>query len=277
MDTILVVNAGSSSVKFQVFAVEGERQLRAADQGPDRRHRQPAAPARQRRRGDSSWPTATYPIEASSRRSGGDAAPPAHGCATNVGSTRWPSATASCMAARTMTGRCWSTTAWSPRLERYRPLAPLHQPHNLAPIRSMLARLPGRCRRSPASTPPSTAATARSPTITRFRISFYAEGVRRYGFHGLSYEYIAQRLPQIAPDIAKGRVIVAHLGSGASMCALQGRAQRREHAWASPRWTGCRWARGPGQLDPGVVLYLMSEKGMTRRRRCRTFSTAIAA
>ena len=58
---------------------------------------------------------------------------------------------------------------------------------------------------------------------------FYQEGVRRYGFHGLSYEYIASRLPELAPDIAQGRVVVAHLGSGASMCAINGRQERREH------------------------------------------------
>ncbi len=90
----------------------------------------------------------------------------------------------------------------------------------------------------------------------------HAEGVRRYGFHGLSYEYIAKTLPQVAPEIAKGRVIVAHLGSGASMCALKGDAASRA-PWGSPRSTGCPWERARGRLDPGVVLYLISEKGMS--------------
>ncbi len=103
----------------------------------------------------------------------------------------------------------------------------------------------------------------------------HAEGVRRYGFHGLSYEYIAKRLPQVAPEIAGGRVIVAHLGSGASMCASRPAAASRA-PWALPRSTGSPMGTRPGQLDPGVVLYLMAEKGMSRHPRCRTFSIAIA-
>ena len=72
-------------------------------------------------------------------------------------------------------------------------------------------------------------------------------GVQRYGFHGLSYEYIASALPTVAPDVADGRVIVAHLGSGASLCAIKG-----GKAWtarsASPRWTDCAWARVRARL-----------------------------
>jgi acetate kinase len=90
----------------------------------------------------------------------------------------------------------------------------------------------------------------------------HAEGVRRYGFHGLSYEYIARTLPQIAPDIAKGRVIVAHLGSGASMCALKdGRSV--ESTMGFTALDGLPMGTRPGQIDPGVVLYLISEKGMS--------------
>ena len=100
--------------------------------------------------------------------------------------------------------------------------------------------------------------------------SFYKEGVRRYGFHGLSYEYIAQRLPQVAPDIAKGRVIVAHLGSGASMCALSN-GRSVESTMGFTALDGLPMGTRPGQLDPGVVLYLIAEKGMTQQRS-RTFS-----
>ena len=89
----------------------------------------------------------------------------------------------------------------------------------------------------------------------------YAEGVRRYGFHGLSYEYIAGRLPDVAPDIAGGRVIVAHLGSGASMCALAGR-RSVESTLGFTALDGLPMGTRPGQLDPGVVLYLITEKGM---------------
>lgn len=86
--------------------------------------------------------------------------------------------------------------------------------------------------------------------------------MRRYGFHGLSYEYVAKALPQIAPDIANRRVIVAHLGSGASMCALnEGRSV--ESTMGFTALDGLPMGTRPGQLDPGVVLYLISEKGMS--------------
>jgi acetate kinase len=91
---------------------------------------------------------------------------------------------------------------------------------------------------------------------------FYAEGVRRYGFHGLSYEYIADRLPQVAPQVAKGRVIVAHLGSGASMCALKN-GRSVESTLGFTALDGLPMGTRPGQLDPGVVLYLIDQKGMT--------------
>jgi acetate kinase len=89
----------------------------------------------------------------------------------------------------------------------------------------------------------------------------YEEGVRRYGFHGLSYEFVAERLQQVAPDIARGRVIVAHLGSGASMCALSGGCSV-ETTMGFTALDGLPMGTRPGQLDPGVVLYLISEKGM---------------
>ena len=86
--------------------------------------------------------------------------------------------------------------------------------------------------------------------------------MRRYGFHGLSYEYVAQRLRDVAPGIAKGRVIVAHLGSGASMCAMaDGRSV--ESTMGFTALDGLPMGTRPGQLDPGVVLYLIAEKGMT--------------
>jgi acetate kinase len=128
------------------------------------------------------------------------------------------------------------------RLEQYIPLAPLHQPHNLAPIRTVMAGLPG----LPQVACFDTAFhRTHSAVADHYAIpeQFYAEGVRRYGFHGLSYEYIAGRLAEIAPDVVKKKVIVAHLGSGASMCALSAAAKASKAQWASRRWTGCRWAR----------------------------------
>jgi acetate kinase len=92
--------------------------------------------------------------------------------------------------------------------------------------------------------------------------ALYVEGVRRYGFHGLSYEYIAATLPQIAPEIAAGRVIVAHLGSGASMCAMHG-GRSVESTMGFTALDGLPMGTRPGQIDPGVVLYLAAEKGMS--------------
>jgi len=90
----------------------------------------------------------------------------------------------------------------------------------------------------------------------------YQEGVRRYGFHGLSYEYVAERLRQVAPNLAHKKVIVAHLGSGASMCALHA-GHSVESTMGFTALDGLPMGTRPGQLDPGVVLYLMSEKRMS--------------
>src|ERR1700746_511526 len=146
------------------------------------------------------------------------------------------------------------------RLEQFSSLAPLHQPNNLAPILTLLARRPELLQVACFDT-----AFHRShgPLADHYAIpeQFYREGVRRYGFHGLSYEYIAGRLPVIAPAIAKGRVIVAHLGSGASMCALaNGRSV--ESTMGFTALDGLPMGTRPGQIDPGVILYLIAEKGM---------------
>lgn len=148
-------------------------------------------------------------------------------------------------------------------LEAFIPLAPLHQPHNLAPIRRALERAP------------------ELPQVACFDTSFHRTqpdlaqmfalpadlreaGVMRYGFHGLSYEYIASRLPEIAPKAAQGKSIVLHLGNGASMCALEaGRSIASTMGFTAveglPMGTRC------GALDPGVILYLMDQRGMDAR------------
>lgn len=149
------------------------------------------------------------------------------------------------------------------RLEQFSSLAPLHQPNNLAPIRTLLARWPELLQVACFDT-----AFHRShgPLADRYAIPerFYQEGVRRYGFHGLSYEYIAGRLPELSPAIAKGRVIVAHLGSGASMCALaNGRSV--ESTMGFTALDGLPMGTRPGQIDPGVLLYLIAQKGMSAK------------
>jgi acetate kinase len=139
-------------------------------------------------------------------------------------------------------------------LRKLVPLAPLHQPYNLAAIEAVSEQLPG------------------VPQVACFDTSFHrgqaevaeviplpreicCSGVQRYGFHGLSYEYIASVLPQVAPEIAKGRVIVAHLGSGASLCALKN-GKSVDHSLGFTALDGLCMGTRPGAVDPGVILYL---------------------
>src|SRR5829696_2353270 len=134
------------------------------------------------------------------------------------------------------------------------PLAPLHQPYNLAAIEAAAERLPG------------------IPQVACFDTSFHRgqsavaeliplprelreQGLQRYGFHGLSYEYIASVLPQVAPEVANGRVIVAHLGSGASLCALKAR-KSVDSTLGFTALDGLCMSTRPGAIDPGVVLHL---------------------
>lgn len=148
-------------------------------------------------------------------------------------------------------------------LEQLIPLAPLHQPHNLKPIRLLLANRPELPQVACFDTafhhaqPPVAQAFALPTEIT-------GRGVRRYGFHGLSYEYIASVLPQYDPRAAQGCAVVLHLGNGASMCAMQGgRSVASTMGFTAldglPMGTRC------GNLDPGVVLYLMDELKMDAR------------
>lgn len=144
-------------------------------------------------------------------------------------------------------------------LERYTPLAPLHQPHNLAPIRAIRSMMPDMVQVACFDT----AFHRQHPEVAdRYAIpeQFYREGVRRYGFHGLSYEWIIHRLRKMAPQVAQGRVIAAHLGSGASMCAIQD-GLSIDSTMGFTALDGLPMGTRPGQLDPGVVLYLLN-RGM---------------
>lgn len=259
MDTILVVNAGSSSVKFQVFAVEGEGRLRRQLKGQIDGI---ASRPRLRASGASGDPLAerAYPIEAVADV---PAAMEIAGSWLRDELRIHPIA----VGHRVVHGGpdydrpVLIDHGVVARLERFVSLAPLHQPHNLAPIRSILAGFP---------TLPQVACfdtafhRTHSAVADHYAIPhrLHAEGVRRYGFHGLSYEYIAKTLPQAAPAIANGRVIVAHLGSGASMCALKA-GRSVESTMGFTALDGLPMGTRPGQLDPGVVLYLISEKGMS--------------
>ncbi|MDP3514531.1 MAG: acetate/propionate family kinase [Sulfuritalea sp.] len=157
-------------------------------------------------------------------------------------------------------------------LRGFIPLAPLHQPHNLAGIDAMSAAMPG----VPQVACFDTAFHRSQPELAQlFALprAITAEGVRRYGFHGLSYEYIAEVLPQYldaagASDRANGRVIVAHLGNGASMCAMKG----RRSAASTMGFTavdGLMMGTRTGNLDPGVLLYLMEYRQMDAKALTR--------
>jgi len=146
-------------------------------------------------------------------------------------------------------------------LDRLTPLAPLHQPQNLAPIRAIAIARPD----LPQVVCFDTAFHHTMPVVARrFALprEYEAMGVRRYGFHGLSYEYIALRLSEIAPDLATGRVIVAHLGNGASLCALD-RGRSIDTTMGFSALDGLVMGTRPGTLDPGIILYLLQERGMT--------------
>jgi acetate kinase len=259
MDTILVVNAGSSSVKFQVFSVEGEGKLRRLIKGQmDGIGSRP----RLRASGEDGEPLAdrAYPIES---------VPDIPAAMAIAGGWLRDELRINPMAVghRVVHGGPLHDEpvlidhGVVARLERFVTLAPLHQPHNLAPIRSLLANFPA----LPQVACFDTAFhRAHDAVADYYAIPYqlHAEGVRRYGFHGLSYEYVAKALAQVAPDIAKGRVIIAHLGSGASMCALKN-GRSVESTMGFTALDGLPMGTRPGQIDPGVVLYLISEKGMS--------------
>jgi acetate kinase len=259
MDTILVVNAGSSSVKFQIFAIEGEgrlrRQIKGQMDGIGTRPRLRATGASDDPMADRAYPIERVPdVPAALAVAGGwlrdemriDPIAVGHRVVHGGPDYDRPVLIDHGVVAR---------------LQRLVPLAPLHQPHNLAPIRSILSNFP---------TLPQVACfdtafhRSHGPLADYYAIphQLHAEGVRRYGFHGLSYEYVAKALVQVDPEIAKGRVIVAHLGSGASMCALNdGRSV--ESTMGFTALDGLPMGTRPGQIDPGVILYLMAEKGMS--------------
>ncbi|MGH8626118.1 MAG: acetate/propionate family kinase [Gammaproteobacteria bacterium] len=146
-------------------------------------------------------------------------------------------------------------------LKQLSPLAPLHQPHNLTGVEAARAAFPEALQVGCFDT----AFHRAHPWVNDvFAIprQLYDEGVRRYGFHGLSYEYVTRELARIAPQHAAGRVVVAHLGNGASMCAV-----RNGHSVGSTMGfsalDGLPMGTRTGQIDPGVLLYLLQDKGMS--------------
>ena len=260
MDSILVVNAGSSSIKFEIFAIAGgnlERHIKGQMDGIGTRPRLRASSHDGASLIDKSYDAKAIADVPAAMAATGD----------------WLRETANvdliAVGHRVVHGGpdynapVLIDAAVLKRLEQYNSLAPLHQPNNLAAIKLIMARRP----QLPQVACFDTAFhRTHSAVADHFAIpeAYYQEGVRRYGFHGLSYEYIAGRLREVAPDIAGGRVIVAHLGSGASMCALAG-GKSVESTMGFTALDGLPMGTRPGQIDPGVLLYLLSEKQMTAK------------
>jgi len=145
-------------------------------------------------------------------------------------------------------------------LAKLEPLAPLHQPHNLAPIRTIMKAAP----QIPQIACFDTAFHRTQSNLAQaFALPrrFAEEGVRRYGFHGLSYEFLASRLKEIAPQLASGRIVFAHLGNGASLCAVKdGRSVAATMGFTAV--DGLMMGTRCGAVDPGVILYMMQRHGM---------------
>ena len=259
MDTILVVNAGSSSVKFQVFSVEGAsglgRQMKGQVDGIGHQPRLRVRDARGVSLVDRTYPAETISDVAAGMSISGEwlreeqaISPIAVGHRVVHGGPDY-------------SGPVLIDHDVVARLAQFASLAPLHQPHNLGPIRSILNNFPN----MPQVACFDTAFhRTHGPLADHYAIpdDLYKLGIRRYGFHGLSYEYIANRLAEAAPEISHGRVIIAHLGNGASMCALRD-GLSCESTMGFTALDGLPMGTRSGQIDPGVVLYLLNERGMS--------------
>lgn len=259
-DTILVVNAGSSSIKFEAF-VEANGTLhphtRGAVEGIGTRPRLVARDAAGAVVIDETHDVADIPdapramarLGSFLRDRFGETPPTAIGHRVVHGGPDHDAPVA-------------VDDAVLDRLAAFVPLAPLHQPFNLAAIHAIRRLYPDILQVACFDT----AFHRGHPEVAnRYAIpeDLYREGVRRYGFHGLSYEYIARCLPDLGPEVAQGRVVAAHLGSGASLCAIRG-GRSVDSTMGFTALDGLPMGTRPGQLDPGIVLYLM-DKGMDAR------------
>jgi acetate kinase len=258
VDAILVVNAGSSSLKFQIFEIVGkelERRIRGQIDGIGARPRLRAATASGEVLVDRSYEQAAMRDLPAAIAEAGDWLRSLDGFVLRAIGHRvvhgGPNYAQPILLDHDILDK----------LATFQELAPLHQPNNLAPIRLAMEINP---------LVPQVACfdtafhRGHVPHTDCYALpmAFYEEGVRRYGFHGLSYEYIADRIGNEAPDIGQGRVVVAHLGSGASMCAMKA-GRSVETTMGFTALDGVPMGTRPGQMDPGVVLYLVDQKGMT--------------
>jgi acetate kinase len=255
-DAVLVLNAGSSSIKFSLFTLGDEGRptagIRGQVEGIGTAPRFEAgdpdgtvlADERVPRAGDATHEDCLRHIGDWLRDRGGDIDIAGVGHRVVHGGVHFSEPV--------LVNEAVLTT-----LDRLVPLAPLHQPHNLAAIRAVAAALPD----VPQVACFDTSFHRTQPKLAEsfgLPAEFYDRGVRRYGFHGLSYEYIALRLAEVAPEVAGGRVIAAHLGNGASMCAMaDGRSVTSTMGFTAVE--GLPMGTRTGSLDPGVVLYLLQQ------------------
>jgi len=260
---ILVVNAGSSSIKFSLFDVVDGRELRLESKGQlDGIGTQPRLRVRD-----------AQGAELADEKASAAEVPDVPAAITRVGAwlgTHLGGTLAMAVGHRVVHGGPQYATPVRvtdealAALEQLVPLAPLHQPLNLGPIRMIQARFP----HTPNVACFDTAFHRGHPEVAdRYALpeALYREGVRRYGFHGLSYEYIARTLPRVAPEVARGAVVVAHLGNGCSLCALRdGRSMDSTMGFTA--LDGVPMGTRSGQLDPGVILYLLMERGRTAKQ-----------
>jgi acetate kinase len=257
-EPILVLNAGSSSIKFSVFETRSDRSLAACAHGQVEAIGTPSARIE--------VADAEGESLASDSVEGGD-----HRAAIGV-IHAWFAAHVGSEAGfdgighRVVHGGMTYTEpvlidhTVIAALEALVPLAPLHEPHNIAGIRAVTAVAPAVLQIACFDTafhrtmPPVAQEFALPRALTK-------KGIRRFGFHGLSYEYIVSALPRVAPECARGKIVVAHLGNGASMCAI-------DHGCSRATTMGLTAADGlpmgtrTGALDPGVILYLLEQERM---------------
>jgi acetate kinase len=253
---IAVINAGSSSVKFALYDADADANMRFRGQVEGIG----VAPHLKISNGDGdvvterSWPAEGFDHDVATRE------------LLKVGRTLLEGAPAAGIGHRVVHGGL--QYAAPVRLDRtilaslseLIPLAPLHQPHNLAPIRTIMDVAP----QIPQVACFDTAFhRSHAQVVQSFALPRYLTeaGVRRYGFHGLSYEYLAGQLRAAWPELASGRVIIAHLGNGASLCAVNaGRSVASTMGFTAV--DGLMMGTRCGALDPGVLLYLMQEHRM---------------
>lgn len=254
-DSILVLNSGSSSIKFRLFEIAGEAlelRLRGVVDGIGVKPRFKAVDSHGLSLADEAKPAAELPNVAAAmdavisflRRQLGGVLPVAIGHRVVHGGTTYSRSVA-------------VDDDVLEELQGLVRLAPLHQPGNIAPIRAIRAARPSLLQVACFDT----AFHRTLPDVAeRYAIpeALYSRGVRKFGFHGLSYEYIASQIPRLGPALAERRVIVAHLGSGASMCAMRA-CRSIETTMGYTAVDGLPMGTRSGQIDPGVVLQLLRE------------------